>query len=292
MSIWDEINSLATEIYERKGNEFSGTAQMVIKFKEEDLILKLYQITGTKDEKRICKIDKYGMVIDCIGYKNKYYPVDVVNDTIVETVRKYDFDKKKQFTYYFEDCLTFKCRAYYSNLKSKYFTYPVNKTNDNISYNEEHRIFNAPDTNIKEPYILLIGRTLAKHLSDYEKSLTNKTIFKLIYTHDSVGVIQAEQDIERYVYYDKSIFSLLWQLYIDYLYIEECQTVFDLQSKHFKCEITFTDNGNAIQDDEMANFLVQLEKYKNIPAAKSTISTRRKTYYEFLRSYKHEIIGE
>lgn len=283
-TIWDEINDLAIEIWESKQMDISDNIFKIrLNFKTEDLIFKLYQIMGITDNRRIFNINKYGYEVECIWYKNKYYPIDIVTDTIRETVKKYDYSQNSQFTGYFEFILELKNRNYFSNLKNK------SLNEEDIEDDDEFPSVPGPD--ITEPLIVRIGKNAIRRLSDYENSLTNQKLFTLIYTHDSVGVIQDERNIERYMPYQNFLFALFNLMYIYYLYIDECETIIELIEKHFKPHIKFIDDGKAIQDDEMANFLVQNKQYSTFGGAKATISIRRKLYFEFIRKFKEEIIG-
>ena len=292
-TIWEEINSIAQNIYDARNSDLlTRSDEINIKFQETDLGLLLYKIFGIEITDRGIRStgetekNYYGYQVKGINYKKRWFPVDVISDTITKTIKDYDYTVNDQFTGYFEHMLVLNTRNYFSKLSKKpNLENLLNENDEDINELIEFDTYEGSSSDFfEEPRIVYIGQIIVKHLANFERSFVNKKLFGLMYTHDSVNVIRDDNKIEWYADYEEMLFELFELVYINYLYVIICRTVEALHMEKFKDEIRLGSNGE-VQEDEMAKFLVEHNVYKTFGVAKTTISQRRKLYYEFIRKY-------
>ena len=178
------------------------------------------------------------------------WPVDVYIEAINHCVN-YDFDKENagSFKKYFFVLMSRLNKGYQSS------EIPViddiisgidenENSNDKIdllmnNMNDWQKVFITAE----EPLIVIQAYLLMKNLSDYIKSMniseTYGSYFDLVYTNDSIGVIKYDTEWQKYVDFQKGLFSVLRSAYIEYIYGYNFHTVKELHEKNFRENIKF-----------------------------------------------------
>ena len=309
--IWDEINTLASEI--------SGSNQKNDVYKLREKLLHFFQNWGNQE------VLKYNAHTDCLKkkYRGNYIAKEVLYKTIAETTSRYEYEKNNNFMAYFFSRLEVKNRYFWSDLRRKSLDMIIPKADegddddgDIISEIPDGRA--GPDDFVLESHIVLQAMVLLRPITDYSASFglkvtdAQKNYFRYFFTQDAVSIIKSivsDEEIKKIAQGEKPLFRAIVEAFVYYLYQKNCATVDDLHINEFRDVVEYKNTKNGVEGifvetQEISKDLVveeKIDQYESIEALiedikngkyakkieniNSNLSHMRKKYDKFMRVF-------